>query len=51
MIDLENGLILVGMVCLLVALGIAYGVLGVLVGVGFTSLVAGVLVALWRPKR
>lgn len=51
MIDLENGLILLGMLCLLVAMGFAYGPLGVLVGVGLTSLVAGVLVALWRPKR
>lgn len=51
MIDLENGLILVGMLCLLVALGIAYGWLGILVGVGLTSLVAGVLVALWQRQR
>lgn len=51
MIDLENGLIAVGVLCLLAAAGVIWGWLGLLVGLGITALVAGVLVGLWQRTK
>lgn len=51
MIDWEDGLILLGVICVVVAVWLAAGVVGLLGLVGAVLIWVGVAVALWRKAR